>query len=81
DPTISNRFIQDGCIAAYHFIMAAWFYGLGTCWIADMDRDEVKAKLNIPPEHYVATITPLGYPLSPNKKAPERKAREEFIKE
>ncbi|MBN1212909.1 MAG: nitroreductase family protein, partial [candidate division Zixibacteria bacterium] len=34
DPNVSNRYIQDGCIAAYHFILAAWFYGLGTCWIA-----------------------------------------------
>jgi len=81
DPNVSKRYLQDGCIAAYHFILAAWFYGLGTCWIAAMDRNDIKEKLNIPPEHYIATITPLGYPVNPNKAAPERKAREEFVKE
>ena len=81
DPAVSNRYIQDGCIAAYHFILAAWFYGLGTCWIAAMDRDDVKEKLNIPPEHYVATVTPLGYPVKWVKDAPERKPREDYLRD
>jgi nitroreductase len=62
DPGKSRRYIQDGCIAAYHFMLAAWSLGLGTCWIADMDRPEVKEKLGIPNDHYVATVTPLGWP-------------------
>jgi nitroreductase len=73
DPEASRRHIQDGCIAAYHFILAAWSYGLGTCWIAAMDREEVKQILNIPDNHYVATVTPLGFPQDPEKEAPERK--------
>ena len=72
DTTISSRPEQDGCIMAYHFLLAAWMHGLGTCWIAAMDRDEAKKNLGIPIEHYIATITPLGYPAeSPN--APCRK--------
>ncbi len=80
DPSISTRYIQDGCIFAYHFMLSAWAYGLGTCWIADMDRDEVKEILGIPKDHYVATVTPLGYPgeAPPIK---DRKRIEEFIKE
>ncbi|MFZ5979529.1 MAG: nitroreductase family protein [Candidatus Zixiibacteriota bacterium] len=81
DPAVSNRYIQDGCIAAYHFILAAWFYGLGTCWIAAMDRDDIKEKLKIPLEHYIATITPLGYPVKWVKDAPERKTAREYIRE
>lgn len=73
DPEISKRHIQDGCIATYHFMLAAWSHGLGTCWIAAMDREEVKQILNIPDSHYVATVTPLGYPENPDKEAPERK--------
>jgi len=64
DPAISARYVQDGCIAAYHFMLAAWQYGFGTCWIADMDRTSVKEILSIPHEHYVATVTPLGVPES-----------------
>ncbi len=80
DPELSRRHIQDGCIAAYHFMLAAWCLGLGTCWIAAMDRDDVKELLDIPREHYIATITPLGYPSTRNKPAPERKSVEWFLR-
>jgi len=73
DPKISQRHIQDGCIMAYHLLLASRVYGLGTCWIADMDRDEVKNILGIPREHYVATVTPLGFPEDISKEAPSRK--------
>ena len=53
--------------------------GLGTCWIADMDRDEIKDMLDIPREHYIATVTPLGYPLEKDIPCPVRKKTEEFI--
>ncbi|MGC9513144.1 MAG: nitroreductase family protein [Fidelibacterota bacterium] len=62
DPGISRRAVQDGDIAAYHLLLAAWDYGVGTCWIADMDRPEVKKILNIPDHHYISTVTPLGWP-------------------
>ncbi len=62
DPDISRRYVQDGDIAAYHLLLAAWDFGLGTCWIADMDRQEVKKILNISEKHYISTVTPLGWP-------------------
>ncbi len=80
DPDISKRYIQDGCIAAYHFLLAAWYYGLGTCWIADMDRDEVKEILGINRNHYITTITPLGYPEGDIPVAPERKELAWFLR-
>lgn len=81
DPEISERYIQDGCIAAYHFMLAAWFHGLGTCWIADMDKDEVKNKLSIPQNHYLVTVTPLGFPQEHTVDIPERNEWKEFVKE
>ncbi len=62
DPARSGAHVQDACIAAYHFLLAAWAFGLGTCWIGAMDRIEVKETLGIPKERYVATVTPLGTP-------------------
>lgn len=62
DPGMSGRPLEDGCIMAYHFILAAWSFDLGTCWIGGMDRDDVKDLLKVPREHYVACVTPLGYP-------------------
>jgi nitroreductase len=52
---------------------------LGTCWIAAMDREDVKEKLGIPKDHYVATVTPLGFPQK-IPKTPSRKPKESFIK-
>ena len=75
DPDKSGAYIQDGCIAAYHFMLACKSYGLGTCWIADMDRPFVKEVLSIPGK-YVVTITPVGYPAAVPETPPRRKAEE-----
>lgn len=80
DPAVSRRHIQDGCIAAYHFLLAARLCGLGTCWIAAADDAPIKARLGIPVEHYLVTVTPLGWPESYEIAAPERKARSWFTR-
>ncbi len=80
DPTVSLRSDQDACIAAYHFMLAAWFHGLGTCWIGGMNRDDVKSRLEIPKEHYLATVTPLGYPRQRLIPVPDRKGTDEFVR-
>jgi len=81
DPAHSKRYVQDGCIAAYHFMLAAWYFGLGTCWIAAMDSDEVKDLLKVPKEHYIATVTPVGFPEKRYKEPPERKDISWFLRE
>lgn len=62
DPELSRRYLQDGCIGATYLLLAAQALGLGTCWIADMDREHVKELLGLPLNHYIATVTPLGVP-------------------
>ena len=79
DPSSSRRHIQDACIAAYHFFLAAWLYGLGTCWIAAMDREDVKNELGIPQDHYIATVTPLGY-AAEQPRTPGRRPRDAMVK-
>lgn len=79
DTSKTKRWDQDGSIAAYHFMLSAWDYNLGTCWIAAMNEfDEAKEILEIPKEHYIATISPLGYPKK-IKTLPERRKKEEFV--
>jgi len=80
DSEITKRHIQDACIGAYHFMLSAWFHGLGTVWIAAMDREDVKQMLKIPQDHYIATITPLGYPEVTFKQPPERKGVDWYIR-
>ena len=79
DPDETSRPMEDGCIASYHFMLAARFYDLGTCWTADMNRKNIKQMLNVPQNHLVTTVTPLGYPVK-EPAAPERKPKEEFVK-
>jgi nitroreductase len=79
DSSKSQRHVQDGCIAAYHFLLSAWLFGLGTCWIGAMDRDDVKDALGIPREHYVATVTPIGYPAE-TPTAPDRRPAGEIFR-
>ncbi|MBS3810714.1 MAG: nitroreductase family protein [Halanaerobiales bacterium] len=79
DPEESKRYKQDADIAAYHFMLAARLYNLGTCWIADMDRESIKNKLDIPLEHYISTITPLGF-IEKEIEAPSRKESADFIR-
>ena len=76
DPEKSGAYVQDGCIAAYHFMLACWSHGLGTCWIAAMDRPDVKKAIHVPGGHYVATVTPVGYPAEVPKAPPRREAKE-----
>jgi len=44
-----------------------------------MDSDVVKEKLGIPKEHYVATITPIGFPARVPK-APRRRDSDDMVK-
>jgi nitroreductase len=76
DPQVTGQPVQDGCIAAYHFLLAAKLFNLGTCWIAAMDRDDVKEMLGVPLDHYIATITPVGYPAERREAAARREASE-----
>lgn len=75
----TKRIQQDADIAATYFLLAAHSQGLGTCWITDMDRQEVKEILNIPLGDYVTCLTPLGYPAE-IKELPERRSIKEFVK-
>jgi nitroreductase len=79
DPEITGRPEEDACIAAYHLTLAARLHGLGTCWIGGLNRDEVKERLGLPVEHYLATVTPMGYPAERPSVRP-RKPAEAYVR-
>ncbi|MHA2499098.1 MAG: nitroreductase family protein [Candidatus Hodarchaeales archaeon] len=79
DPSKTGAAVQDACIAAYHFLLAAHAHGLGTCWIGSMNREDVKQALGVPQDHYVATVAPLGYPMQ-QRGASKRRQADEFVK-
>jgi nitroreductase len=77
DPAISPRPVEDGCIAAYHLLLAAWAHGLGTCWIGGLDQDAAKQILGIPENHHLVTVTPVGWP---DETPPVRPRREVHVR-
>ena len=81
DPSLTGSPGQDGAIAAYHLMLAARTLELGTCWIGHMDTPEVRELLGVPPDHHVATVTPLGYPSGGFGAPSDRRAAEELFEE
>jgi nitroreductase len=70
----ASCFIEDGCIATENMILAAWHYGIGSCWIGSYGRthsEETKRILNCPDSHELISIFTLGYP----DERPERKKK------
>ncbi len=58
----------DVTIAVTEMIGAATAEGIGSCWIAAVDADAVKAALGIPARMEVVGLVALGYPLEELKK-------------
>jgi len=75
DPAGTKRPVQDACIAASYLLLAATQYNIGSCWITDMDRPEVKKLMEIPEGYYVACLTPLGFPVNSDLQATEEELR------
>lgn len=68
----------DLAIAVDHMTLLATEEGLGSCWIGAFSQDEVRSILNIPQDHKVVALLPLGYPAdTPRSKI--RKPLEEIV--
>ncbi len=68
----------DLAIAMDHFTLVAAEEGLGTCWIAALDEQEIKKLLSVPEDMRVLVVMPVGYTDSWPEPRP-RKALEEII--
>lgn len=61
----SSCMFEDACAATENIILAAWHYGIGTCWIGSYRRThskETQELLKCPPTHELVTMMTLGYP-------------------
>jgi len=65
-------------IAMEHIALQATAEGLGTCWIGAFSQEEAKKILEIPQEHKIVALMPLGYPADfPGPK--NRKSLDELV--
>ncbi len=53
----------DGARAAQDMMLVAWGEGIGSNWVGNMNKPEVKALLSIPEEKLVLVVIPFGYPV------------------
>ncbi|MGI6621712.1 MAG: nitroreductase family protein [Acetivibrionales bacterium] len=65
---------EDASAATENIILAAWHYGIGSCWIGSYRREhskETEKLLNCPDTYELVTMLTLGYP----DEKPERKKK------
>ena len=43
-------------------VIAAWTFGIGSCWIGSFNEEKVKELLKIPDKWKVVALLTLGYP-------------------
>lgn len=79
DNTKTIRLEQDADIAATYFMLAAHTFNVGTCWITDMNKEEIKRHFNIPAGHHISCAIATGYP-DEVKEVPNRREISEFVK-
>lgn len=68
----------DCAIAIDHMTLAAVAEGLGTCWVGHFNQEECKKLLEIPADHQIIELLPMGYP-AVNQPPQTRKNIEEVI--
>lgn len=69
----------DSAIAMENLILAATDLGLGTCWVAAFDENQIKKALNIPRDIRVVAMTPLGYPDEGKDPVTDRKPLQSIV--
>jgi nitroreductase len=74
----SEWFMYDLGLATQNLCLAAHDSGLGTVIVGLFDHDRVGEVINLPANHEVLVLIPLGYP-DQDPKPPKRRERDEFI--
>lgn len=66
--------LQDTAAATQNMLLAAYGYGLGSCWVGDFQVDEVKKILDLPEGEQPVVMFPLGFPADEEtaNKAPKK---------
>ena len=52
----------DAGAAIEHIILTAWEEGIGSCWIASLDREYVRKIFKVPESYLIDSVVALGYP-------------------
>lgn len=76
-PQVELKYIiRDTAISTENILLEATNLGLGTCWVAWFNQNDVRPILNIPEDKYVCGIITLGYSNEIPNEHPRRKLKE-----
>ena len=78
--TQPNWYLQDTCFVSLQMALAAWTYGIGTCFIGNINREKVKELLKLKENDYLLTVLPLGYPYGDIPEPRPRKSLQDMVK-
>ena len=53
---------HDAGAAIENFILSAWSFGIGSCWVASVNRGKLREVFNIPDSYSIDSVIALGYP-------------------
>lgn len=67
---------HDVGAAVENFMLAAWSYGIGSCWLASVDRETLRSFYQIPAKYTIDTVVALGYPAE----TPQLEASDETVR-
>lgn len=58
----AKGFEWDAGAAIEHIILTAWEEGIGSCWLASVDREHIRKIFQIPETYQIDSVVALGYP-------------------
>ena len=75
-----HRHVEDCCLAAQNIMLSAKSLGIGTCYIAALEKDVKDARklLKVPEKHEIVCFISLGYSKG-NTKTPKKKHVKQVI--
>ncbi|HPC35439.1 MAG TPA: nitroreductase family protein [Candidatus Marinimicrobia bacterium] len=59
---MQSHYAKDAGAAIENFILAAWANGIGTCWLASVERERLRTLLKIPEQYEIDSVVAFGYP-------------------
>lgn len=78
--TKQHWYVQDNSFMTLQLALAAWSFGIGTCYIGIINRDNLKKILELKEREELITVMPLGYPKGEIPAALKRKSLERQVK-
>lgn len=79
--TLPGEGSVNGAIVLDHAILAAASLGYGTCWVGAYDEAKVKDVLEIPEDHGIVCLTPVGVPAEQPDERSRKSPDELFMRE